>query len=59
MNADVQITEGGQLIKTENMKLKLVKEFGSDITLYENTEGRAVIHFKKKDDFVLVSIDMA
>ena len=59
MNADVQIIEGGQLIKTENMKLKLVKEFGNDITLYENADGRAVIHFKKKDDFVLVSIDMA
>ncbi len=59
MLAEVQIIEGGQLIKTEKMKLSLVKEFSDDITLYENEDKRAVVHFKKKDDYVLVSIDMA
>ncbi len=59
MNVEVQIIEGGQLIRTEEMKLKLVKNFSDDITLYENKDGRAVIYFKKKNDYVLVSIDMA
>ena len=59
MNVEVQIIEGGQLIRTEEMKLKLVKDFSEDITLYENKDGRAVIYFKKKNDYVLVSIDMA
>jgi len=59
MNAEVQIIEGGQLIKTEEMKLTLVKDVSEDITLYENKDGRAVIHFKKKNEYVLVSIDMA
>ena len=59
MNVEVQIIEGGQLIRTEEMKLKLVKDFSDDITLYENKDGRAVIYFKNKNDYVLVSIDMA
>ncbi len=59
MNAEVQISEGGQLIKTETMKLTHVKDFSDDIALYENKDGRAVIHFKNKNDFVLVSIDLA
>lgn len=59
MNADVQIIEGGKLIKTENMKLKPVKDFSDEVSIYENEDGRAVVHFKKKDDFVLISIDMA
>ncbi len=59
MNAEVQIIEGGQLLRTDTMKLKLIKEFSDDIDLYENEQGRAVIHYKKKSDFILVSIDMA
>lgn len=59
MSIDVQIIEGGQLIKTEKMKLKHVKDFSDDISLYENEDERAVIHFKSKNDYVLVSIDMA
>lgn len=59
MEAEVQVIEGGQLIRTETMKLKLVKEFSNNTTIYENENGRAVIHFKDRDDFVLVSIDMA
>jgi hypothetical protein len=59
MFADVQIIEGGQLIRTEKMKLKQVKEFNDDITLYETDEGRAVVYFKEKNDYVLISIDMA
>jgi hypothetical protein len=59
MIADVKIIEGGQTIKTEKMKLKAVKEFSNDVTLYENEEGRAVMYFKEKDEYMLVSIDMA
>lgn len=59
MNTDVQVIEGGQLLRTEKMKLTFVKDFSDDITLYENEDGRAVIFFKKKNDYVLVSIDMA
>lgn len=59
MYTDVQIIEGGKLINTEKKRLKLVKEFNNDVVLYETEGGRAVIHFKKKDEYVLVSIDMA
>jgi len=59
MLADVKVIEGGQTIKTEKMKLKAVKEFSDEVTLYENEGGRAVIHFRNKDEYILVSIDMA
>ena len=59
MNADVQIIEGGKMIRTEKMNLKEVKVFSDDVTIYENDDGRAVVHFKKKNEFVLISIDMA
>jgi hypothetical protein len=59
MLVDVKVSEGGQTIKTEKMKLKAVKNFSDEVTLYENEEGRAVIYFKKKDEYILVSIDMA
>jgi len=59
MHADVQIIEGGQLIKTEKMKLTMVKEFSNDVTIYENEEGRAVVYFKSKDEYLLISIEMA
>jgi len=59
MQAEVQIIEGGQLIRTEKMKLKPVKEFSNNITIYENDEGRAVIHFHEKNEYILISIDMA
>ncbi|MCK5286840.1 MAG: hypothetical protein KAJ59_03415 [Thermodesulfovibrionia bacterium] len=59
MHADVQIIEGGKLIKTEKMKLKRVKEFSDDVTVYENEDGRAVMYFKKKNEYILISIDMA
>jgi hypothetical protein len=59
MFAEVQIIEGGQLIRTQKMKLKLVKEFSDNITIYENEDGRAVIYFKEKNDYILISIDMA
>lgn len=59
MYAEVQIIEGGQLIKTEKMKLKMVKEFGDDITIYENEDGRAVVYFRKKNEYILISVDMA
>ncbi len=48
MYADVQIIEGGRLIKTEKMKLKKVKEFSNDVIVYENEDGRAVMFFRKK-----------
>jgi len=59
MIADVKVIEGGQTIKTEQMKLKVVKEFSDEVTLFENEEGRAVMYFKNKDEYILVSIDMA
>jgi len=59
MLAEVKVIEGGQLIRTEKMKLKIVKEFSDNIIIYENTEGRAVVFFKHKNEFVLISIDMA
>jgi hypothetical protein len=59
MFAEVKVIEGGQLIKAEKMKLKMVKEFSDDTIIYENEEGRAVVYFKNKDEYVLISIDMA
>ncbi len=59
MFAEVQVIEGGQLIRTQKMKLKLVKEFSDNITIYENEDGSAVIYFKEKNDYILISIDMA
>jgi hypothetical protein len=59
MLAEVKVIEGGQLIKTEKMKLKKVKEFSNNIIIYENEEERAVVYFANKDEFVLISIDMA
>ncbi|MEK7698591.1 MAG: hypothetical protein AAB310_03345 [Nitrospirota bacterium] len=59
MHAEVQIIEGGKLVKTEKMKLKIVKEFSDDTIIYENEDGKAVIYFKKKNEYVLISIDMA
>ncbi len=59
MFAEVQIIEGGQLLKTEKMKLTPVRDFSDDVTIYENEDGRAVVYFKSKDEYVLISIDMA
>jgi hypothetical protein len=59
MQAEVQIIEGGKLIKTEKMNLKEVKSFSDDVTVYENEDGRAVLYFKHKNEYVLISIDMA
>jgi len=59
MYAEVQFIEGGRLIKIEKMKLKMVREFGDDVTVYENEDGRAVIYFKKKNEYILISVDMA
>ncbi len=58
MVADVEIYEGGQYVKTESMKLRVVKEF-SEAIIYENEQGRAVVFFKKDEKYILVSIDMA
>lgn len=59
MNAEVEIVEGGQLIKTEKMKLKMVKEFSDGIVIYEDDDGRAVLYSKKNNKFTLISIDIA
>jgi hypothetical protein len=59
MIAEVEIVEGGRLIKTEKMKLKLVKEFRDGISIYETEDGKAVMHSKKDNKYILVSIDMA
>jgi len=59
MVADVKIIEGGQLLRTERMKLKPVKEFSNGIAIYENEEGHAVVYFRQKDEYILISIDLA
>jgi hypothetical protein len=59
MHAEVEINEGGQTVRKERMKLKLVKQFSDDITIYENEDGRAVLYFKSKEKYMLISIDMA
>jgi len=59
MLAEVQVIEGGRLIKTEKMKLKKIKEFGDEVIIYENEDGRAVMYFGKKNEYILVSVDMA
>lgn len=59
MKAEVQVIEGGKLIRKEMMKLTPVREFSDETAIFENEEGRAVIYFKKKDEYILVSIDMA
>ena len=59
MYVDVDIVEGGRLIETKKMNLKLVKEFSDGIVMYENEDGRAVIYSRKDNKYTLVSIDMA
>jgi hypothetical protein len=59
MNTEVEVVEGGQLIRTEKMKLKLVKEFSDGIIIYENDDGRAVLYSEKSRKFTLISIDIA
>lgn len=59
MVADVKIIEGGQLLRTEKMKLKPVQEFSNGIVIYENEEGHAVVYFRQKDEYILISIDLA
>ncbi len=58
MQRDVEIYEGGQLVRTERMRLKQVKEF-NEVTVYENEDGRAVVYFKTKDKYLLISNEMA
>lgn len=59
MIADVEIIEGGKLIKTEKMKLRKVKEYDDDIVMYENEDGRSVMYSKKENKYTLISIEMA
>ncbi|RJQ23103.1 MAG: hypothetical protein C4560_01265 [Nitrospiraceae bacterium] len=59
MQAEVKIIEGGQLIRTEMMRLKKVKDFSNDVVVYENEDGGAVVYFREKNEYVLISIDMA
>lgn len=59
MYVEVQVSEGGKSIKKEKMKLTLVKEFSNNTTIFENEQGRAVIFFKDKNEYILISIDMA
>jgi hypothetical protein len=59
MHAEVEVVEGGRSIRTDKMKLKLVKEFSDGIVIYENEDGRAVLYSKKSNKFTLISIDIA
>ena len=58
MYAEVEIYEGGELVRTEKMKLKMVKEF-NEVIIYENEYGSAVVYLKKKDKYLLISNEMA
>ena len=58
MQAEVEINEGGRLVRKEKMKIKKVKEF-SEVVIYENEDGRAVVYFKEKDKYLLMSNEMA
>ncbi len=58
MLKEVEIYEGGQLVKKEKMRLKMVKEM-NEVVVYENEDGRAVLYFKDKDKYILVSNEMA
>ncbi len=58
MVKEVEIYEGGQLVKTQKMRLKMVKEM-NEVIVYENEDGRAVLYFKDKDKYILVSNEMA
>ncbi|MBA4372875.1 MAG: hypothetical protein C0402_08415 [Thermodesulfovibrio sp.] len=59
MIAEVEIVEGGKWIKTEKMKVKLVKEFSNSISIYENEDGEAILYSGKDKKYTLVSIDIA
>lgn len=59
MLADVEIVEGGKWVKTEKMRLKLVKEFSGGIRIYETEDGEAVLYSGKDNKYTLVSIDIA
>lgn len=59
MLAEVEVVEGGKWVKTEKMKLKLVKEFSNGIKIYETEDGAAVLYSAKDDRFTLISIDIA
>jgi hypothetical protein len=58
MKADVEIYEGGELVETTKMTLHKVKEF-NEVIIYENEHGRAVVYFKEKDKYILISNEMA
>ena len=58
MYVEVEINEGGQLVRTEKMRIKKVKEF-NEVIIYENEDGRAVVYFKDKNKYLLMSNEMA
>lgn len=58
MKAEVGIYEGGELVRKEVMKLKMLKEF-NEVTIYENSDGRPVVYFREKDEYLLISNEMA
>ncbi len=58
MYAEVEINEGGRLVRTEKMRVKKVKEF-DEVIIYENEDGMAVVYFKEHDKYLLISNEMA
>ena len=58
MYAEVEINEGGRLVRTEKMRIKKVKEF-DEVIIYENEDGRAIVYFKEHDKYLLISNEMA
>ncbi len=59
MDAEVEVVEGGKSVRTEKMKLRLVKEFAGGISIYETEDGEAVLYSAKDRKYTLVSIDIA
>jgi hypothetical protein len=58
MQVEVEINEGGRLVRTEKMRIKKVKEF-HDVVIYENEDGRAVVYLRHRDKYILISDEMA
>jgi hypothetical protein len=58
MQVEVEINEGGRLVRTEMMRIKKVKEF-HDVVIYENEDRRAVVYLRHRDKYILISNEMA
>ncbi len=58
MIAEVEVNEGGRIVRTERMRIKKVKEL-AEVIIYENEDGMAVVYFRDRDKYLLISNEMA